>query len=207
MIVSLLYRLTRRLLSVPAVLPRCDTAKDAELLVLRHENAALHRQITGHVHYEPADRLWFAALSSLLPRRRWHEIFPVQPATILAWHRRFTARKWDYSARRRPSGRPPRRRRSPSSSYTWPVTTLWVPKTTSTALTCTRGTSGVSRPGQVRMSLRAPAPLLRFHWRIRVASTAADKQHRQGHRDRGPAPPTGHPATPRPPDPHCARFT
>jgi putative transposase len=106
-IVSLLYRLTRRLLSVPAVLLRRDTAKDAELLVFRHENAVLRRQITGQIRYEPADRLWFAALSSLLSRRRWHEIFPVQPATILAWHRKFIAWKWDYSALRRPNGRPP----------------------------------------------------------------------------------------------------
>jgi putative transposase len=106
-IVSLLYRLTRRLLSVPTVLLRRDASKDAELLVLRHENAILRRQISGQVRYEPADRFWFAALSSLLPRRRWHDIFPVQPATILAWHRRLIARKWDYSARRRPTGRPP----------------------------------------------------------------------------------------------------
>jgi putative transposase len=106
-IVSLLYQLARRLLSVPVVLLRRDTAKDAELLVLRHENAVLRRQITGQVRYEPADRFWFAALSSLLPRRRWHEIFPVQPATILAWHRRFIVWKWDYSACRRHTGRPP----------------------------------------------------------------------------------------------------
>jgi putative transposase len=106
-IVSLLYQLTRRLLSVPAVLLRHDTAKDAELLVLRHENSVLRRQITGQVRYEPADRFWFAALSSLLPRRRWSDIFPIQPATILAWHRRFIARKWDHNARRRPTGRPP----------------------------------------------------------------------------------------------------
>jgi hypothetical protein len=66
-IVSLLYQLTRRLLSVPAVLLRRDVAKDAELLVLRHENAVLRRQITGQVRYSPTDRLWFAALSSLLP--------------------------------------------------------------------------------------------------------------------------------------------
>jgi hypothetical protein len=38
-IVPLLYQLTRRLLSIPAVLLHRDTAKDAELLVLRHENA------------------------------------------------------------------------------------------------------------------------------------------------------------------------
>ncbi|MEV6603112.1 hypothetical protein [Kutzneria sp. NPDC051319] len=47
MIVSLLYRATGALLSVPAVLLRRDTAKDAELLVLRHENAVLRRQVKG----------------------------------------------------------------------------------------------------------------------------------------------------------------
>jgi hypothetical protein len=33
--------------------------------------AVLRRQLTGPVRYEPADRLWFAALSVLIPRRRW----------------------------------------------------------------------------------------------------------------------------------------
>ncbi|MFF3125655.1 hypothetical protein ACFVRD_44485 [Streptomyces sp. NPDC057908] len=49
MIVSLLYRTARALLSVPAVLLRRDTAKDAELLVLRHENAILRRHVKGRV--------------------------------------------------------------------------------------------------------------------------------------------------------------
>ncbi|WP_406724594.1 hypothetical protein WJ438_08030 [Streptomyces sp. GD-15H] len=43
MIVSLLDRVARRLLSVPSVLPRRDTTQDAELLVPRHENAVLRR--------------------------------------------------------------------------------------------------------------------------------------------------------------------
>jgi putative transposase len=63
--------------------------------------ALLRRQITDPVRYEPADRFWYAALSSLLPRR--HDIFPVQPATILTCHHRFIAWKSNYSARRRPS--------------------------------------------------------------------------------------------------------
>lgn len=71
MIVSLLYRATCALLSVPAVLLRRDTVIEAELLVLRHENAVLRRQLNGSIRYEPADRFWLAALSSLLPRRRW----------------------------------------------------------------------------------------------------------------------------------------
>ncbi|MFI0733780.1 integrase core domain-containing protein [Streptomyces sp. NPDC021225] len=106
MIVSLVYQVTRKLLTVPAVLLRRDTAKNAELLVLRHENAALRRQLTRPVRYEHADRLWSAALSSLIPRRRWAQVFPVTPATLLAWHRRLIARKWDYSKRRRRPGRP-----------------------------------------------------------------------------------------------------
>ncbi|GAA2356124.1 integrase [Streptomyces violaceusniger] len=63
MIVYLLYKVTRRLLTVPSVLLRRGAAKDAELLGLRHENAVLRLQLAGPVRYEPADRLWFAALS------------------------------------------------------------------------------------------------------------------------------------------------
>ena len=54
----------------------------------------------------PSDRLWLAALSRLIPRRRWGEVFAVTPATLLAWHRRLVTRTWDYTSRRRP-GRPP----------------------------------------------------------------------------------------------------
>lgn len=108
MIVSLLYKVTRKLLSVPSVVLRSETAKDAEPLVLRHENAILRRQLTGPVRYEPADRFWFATLSGLVDRRHWPKVFPVTPGTLLVWHRRFIARKWDYSAHRR-IGRPPTR--------------------------------------------------------------------------------------------------
>ena len=104
MILSLVYLLVRCLLGCLTVLTRHQVSKDAELLVLRHENAVLRRQI-GRVRYQPGDRLWLAALSRLVPRRRWGEVFTVTPATLLAWHRRLVARKWDYTSRRRP-GRP-----------------------------------------------------------------------------------------------------
>ena len=113
MIFSLVYLLVRCLLGCLTVLTRHQVSKDAELLVLRHENAVLRRQIS-RVRYQPADRLWFAALSRLFPRRRWGEVFPVTPATLLAWHRRLVARKWDYTSRWRP-GRPSTAARSASS--------------------------------------------------------------------------------------------
>src|ERR1039458_756028 len=83
---------------------RGDQAKDAELLVIRHENAVL-RRTAGRIRYEPADGAWFAALAPFIPRRRWARIFPVTPATLLAWHRRPAARQYGTSTRRRP-GRP-----------------------------------------------------------------------------------------------------
>jgi putative transposase len=106
-IFSVVYLLARRLLGCLLILARHEVSKDAELLVLRHENAVLRRQI-GRVRYQPADRLWLAALSRLIPRHRWAQVFAVTPATLLAWHRRLhlVARKWDYASRWRP-GRPP----------------------------------------------------------------------------------------------------
>ncbi|WP_202970539.1 integrase core domain-containing protein [Saccharothrix sp. ALI-22-I] len=106
MVVSLLYTVTRKLLSVPSVLLRGEATKDAELLVLRHENAVLRRQLAAPVRHEPANRGRFAALSGPVDRRRWREVFPVTPGTLLTWHRRLVARKWDHTARRR-TGRPP----------------------------------------------------------------------------------------------------
>ncbi|MBA2897680.1 helix-turn-helix domain-containing protein [Nonomuraea soli] len=102
---STVYAVARRLLSVPALLFRSDVSKEAEVLVLRHENAVLRRQVR-RVRYEPADRLWLAALSSLIPWRRWAKIFSISPATLLTWHRKLVTNKWDHSQRRRP-GRPP----------------------------------------------------------------------------------------------------
>ncbi len=105
MLLSIVYRLVRCLFGLVAVLARSDLSKDAELLVLRQENQVLRRQLRGRVRWDHADRLWLAALSRLVSRRRWPEAFPVTPATILRWHRNLVARKWDYASRRRP-GRP-----------------------------------------------------------------------------------------------------
>ncbi|MER6005882.1 hypothetical protein ABT120_45570 [Nonomuraea angiospora] len=80
-----------------AVLVRSDLSSDVELLVLRQENQVLRRQLGG--------RLRLAALSRLIHRRRWAELFPLTPATILRRHRELVARKWTFTGRSRP-GRP-----------------------------------------------------------------------------------------------------
>jgi putative transposase len=79
----IVYRLVRCLFGLLAVLVRSDLSKDAELLVLRHENQVLRRQLRGRLRWDHADRLWLAALSRLVSRRRWPKVFPVTPATLL----------------------------------------------------------------------------------------------------------------------------
>ncbi|MGP3918256.1 integrase core domain-containing protein [Nonomuraea sp. 10N515B] len=109
MLLSLIYRVVRCLFGLLAVLVRSDAPREAELLVLRHENQVLRRQLGGRPRWGRADRLWFAALSRLIQRRRWAEVFPVTPATILRWHRGLVARKWTFTDKRR-RGRPCTRR-------------------------------------------------------------------------------------------------
>jgi hypothetical protein len=103
-LLKITYMLMRWTFGLAALMFRRDQAKNAELLVLRHENAVLRRN-AGRIRYDPADRAWFAVLTRFIPRRRWAEVFPVTPATLLAWHRRLAARKYDTSKRRKP-GRP-----------------------------------------------------------------------------------------------------
>ena len=104
MLLKIVCLLMRWSFGLTVLVFRGDRAKNAELLVLRHENAVLRRN-AGRVRYEPGDRAWFTVLTRFIPRRRWAEVFPVTPATLLAWHRRLAARKYDTSKRRRP-GRP-----------------------------------------------------------------------------------------------------
>jgi putative transposase len=69
-LLSLVYRLLRCLLVLLVVLVRSDLSKDAELFVLRHENRVLRRQLSGRPRWDHADRIWLAALSRLVSRRR-----------------------------------------------------------------------------------------------------------------------------------------
>jgi putative transposase len=101
MTLRLLYLLFCQVLRWLVLLSRSSAAKDAELLVLRHEVAVLRRQVT-RPRVDWADRAILAAVARLLPRPAWHGLL-VQPATLLRWHRDLVRRRWTYPNRR---GRP-----------------------------------------------------------------------------------------------------
>ena len=85
MTLRLLYLLLCQVLGSLALLARSSAAKDAELLLLRHEVAVLRRQVTRpRVNW--ADRAVLAGLARWLPRLARHGLI-VQPTTLLRWHR------------------------------------------------------------------------------------------------------------------------
>lgn len=61
MLLSIIDVVVRRLLGALTVVVQREITKEAELLVLRHENAVPRRPV-GSLHRSPADRLWRAAL-------------------------------------------------------------------------------------------------------------------------------------------------
>ena len=78
----LLYLLFCQVLRWLALLARSSAAKDAELLMLRHEVAVLRRRVT-RPRLDWADRAVLAGLTRLLPRPGWHGPF-VRPERCCA---------------------------------------------------------------------------------------------------------------------------
>jgi transposase len=94
---SFLYQLLRRLLGLVRAHRTDAFSKEAEILVLRHQLAVLHRQV-GRPRFSWPDRALVALLAGLVPRERWRW-FLVTPQTVLDWHRRLVRRHWTYPHR------------------------------------------------------------------------------------------------------------
>jgi putative transposase len=87
-----------------ALLARSDRAKDAEILILRHQVAVLQRQVKAP-RLSRADRAALAALARLLPRGSLRHLrLIVSPRTLLRWHADLVRRRW--ACPRRAPGRP-----------------------------------------------------------------------------------------------------
>jgi hypothetical protein len=68
-----------------AMLARSDRAKDAEILILRHQVAVLQRQVKAP-RVAWADRAVLAALARLLPNSQVRQLrLIVSPRTLLRW--------------------------------------------------------------------------------------------------------------------------
>jgi putative transposase len=90
-VLRLLYLIFQQVLGLVLLMGRTSSAKDVELLVLRHEVAVL-RRINPRPRLDWADRAVFAALIRRLPASvRGHRL--ITTATVLRWHRRLVTTK------------------------------------------------------------------------------------------------------------------
>ena len=94
-----------------ALLAYITGSVDQELLLrneyLVTENRILRQHITGRVRLSNGERKTLAELGKRLSKQALAEVASiVTPDTILAWHRRLVAQKFDGSEQRKPLGRP-----------------------------------------------------------------------------------------------------
>jgi hypothetical protein len=94
------------------ILLACVTGSVDDKLLLRNEylsteNRILRNQIEGRVQLTDAERRTLAEIGKKLGKQALEEIATiVKPDTILAWHRRLVAQKFDGSKQRKAVGRP-----------------------------------------------------------------------------------------------------
>jgi putative transposase len=144
MCLRLVFLLTTRLAARLRLARREETWKTAEILLLRHQLAVLHRQQPGRPRLDWADRALMATLLAVIPKARRHglRLLLITPDTISRWHRDIIRRRWDARCMRGKAGRPATRRN--------------IRATIATATT-RGGSSGRPATGGTRQPTAAPA--------------------------------------------------
>ena len=90
--------------------------QQAAIVYLLEENRVLKARLRGRkLRFTDDERRRLAVKGKALGRKLLAEVAGiVTPDTLLAWHRRLIAKKWDYSSRRKRAGRPHVMASSPS---------------------------------------------------------------------------------------------
>jgi len=111
MCLRFVFLLITRMTSWLRLSRREETWQIAEILILRHQFAALQRRRPARSHLTWADRALLAALLSVIPKARRQGLrLLVTPETILRWHRDIVRRRWSARSSRGRTGRPATRR-------------------------------------------------------------------------------------------------
>ena len=93
-----------RMFSWLSLLARSDRAKDAEILLLRHQVVVLQRHV-GTPRLSCADRAVLAALARMPASGHLRQLrLIISPCTLMRWHADLVRRRWAYP--RRAPGQP-----------------------------------------------------------------------------------------------------
>ncbi len=105
-VIRLIYLLACQTFRWLALFARSSAAKDAEILMLRHQ-LAIARRSQPPPRFSWSDRSVMAALLRLVSKQRRTQVaLSVTPRSVLRWHSRLIAWKWTYPSRR--PGRSPK---------------------------------------------------------------------------------------------------
>ena len=111
MCLRFIFLLITRVVSWLQLSRREEAWQTAEILILRHQLAVLHRRQPRRPNVNWADRALPPALLGVIPKAQRQALrLLVTPGTIVRWHRDIARRRWAARSMRGKTGRPATRR-------------------------------------------------------------------------------------------------